>query len=306
MQVRVPGKVMLSGEYTVLIGGTAVLVPVPRYMTLTAVDSAGPSSDTPVIREALAEPIPELAELESDLPPLRLTVDRSEFMTTDENGVTQKLGLGGSAAEAVGVIAMRFQRCGVDWKTIPETIFKYADNAHRRAQGGMGSGADVAAIAYRRPIRFRRVNDQAEIEIIEKPQPEFIPELALAWTGVSANTREFVPKFLDFVKREPEDYRLEDMNRCSAKLAEAWFSKQRGELDHDLDFYINSFVFGLRKAGIEWMISRHVELYEWMQSNLGWAKPTGAGAGDMALLVGHMPQKDRPELIISLNPFADV
>ncbi|MCB2212348.1 hypothetical protein KQI52_09585 [bacterium] len=305
MQVRVPGKVMLSGEYLVLIGGTAVLVPVPRYMTLTSVDSADPSSDTPVVREALAEPIPELAELETDLPPLQVAVDRSQFMTTDADGVTHKLGLGGSAAEAVGVISMRFQRCGVDWKAIPETIFKYADNAHRRAQGGMGSGADVAAIAYRKPIRFRRVNDQAEVEVIEKPQPEFIPELALAWTGVSANTREFVPKFLAWIESEDGHQYRKSLIETSEGLARKWFVREFKKYRNYLDMHTFMLAGNLRDAGIKWMLPNQYDLYRWAAFAGGFAKPTGAGGGDMTLLIGDLSLEDRPELIIELDPFAE-
>jgi len=304
MQVRVPGKVMLSGEYAVLYGGTAVLVPVPRYLTVSAVDEPDLNETSPVISEALKEPIHEISGQEQDLSPLHVHVDRSEFTHIGSDGVIRKLGLGGSAAEAVAVIGLRFERCGFDWTTIPKKIQTYADLAHRRAQGGLGSGADVAAIAYRQPIRFRRDEGRSYIEVIEKPASHLIPKLTLLWTGESANTRELVARFQDWANSFPNSEALINILVLEAnRLAEEWFSTEYLPLFHALGQFGETLSSLSGLADLPWRLPVHMKLAEWAYELGGRAKPTGAGGGDMILLVGDLPTQHRSELTIQLDPF---
>jgi mevalonate kinase len=305
MQVRVPGKVMLSGEYAVLFGGTAVLVPVPRYLTLTAIDEPSPDQKNPVIFQALRESIPELSEQEHDLPPLHVLADRSEFEFTDMDGTTQKLGIGGSAAEAVATIAMRFKRCGFDWETIPEQIHRYADSAHRRAQGGIGSGADVAVIAYRQPIRFKRQNDQVEISVITQPPAHFTPQLTLLWTGTPANTRDMVDSFQSWANSYPNSEALLNLlNGLADELSNEWFTSEKPGLFPALDQFENTLESLSDLAEMQWQLPIHKQLGHWARELGGRAKPTGAGGGDMILIVGDLPVHERTEFTLKLDPFA--
>jgi mevalonate kinase len=57
--VNIPGKVMLSGEYAVLYGGTSVLVPVPRYMKFEESEFPPENPYTKVVQEALKISIDE-------------------------------------------------------------------------------------------------------------------------------------------------------------------------------------------------------------------------------------------------------
>ena len=54
--VRIPGKVMLSGEYAVLYGGTAAMAPVPRFLQA----DAATNTNTLTMSRAMASPIPGL------------------------------------------------------------------------------------------------------------------------------------------------------------------------------------------------------------------------------------------------------
>lgn len=302
--VRIPGKVMLSGEYIVLFGGSAVLVPAPR--TLTVSEAATPTPDTvnPVVREALAEPIAEIVEAEKELPDLHVAVDRGEFYATTPAGSAAKLGLGGSAAEAVGVVSLRLIRAGIDPIENPRLVFDVADRAHRRAQGGVGSGADVAACAYRRPIRFRRSNDEVEIEPIARPAHSDIPQLALAWTGVPADTRRLVKPFLEWAATgKHAAIRLGNLDLTAGLLATAWFAAGRRLLNTLLDEFDKALAELMQSAELDWRLPVHDELAAWARAHGGRAKPTGAGGGDLALLVGPLPLAERPELIIPLTPF---
>ena len=51
--IQIPGKVMLTGEYAVLYGGTAVMAPVPRYLRLTISEDNNRGACSPIVEEAL-------------------------------------------------------------------------------------------------------------------------------------------------------------------------------------------------------------------------------------------------------------
>ncbi|MCK4656823.1 MAG: hypothetical protein KAT85_07305, partial [candidate division Zixibacteria bacterium] len=221
--VRIPGKVMLSGEYAVLHGGTAVLVPVPRYLTITEAQSTDPDQQSPVIRAALDFPLKETEEFEREHCLPGVLINHSEFFSKDASGNLVKLGLGSSAAEAVGIIALRLERAGLGWSENRETIATYADKVHRRVQGGIGSGADIAVCAYREPVSFKRDLDTCTTTSIHKPKYN-IP-LHLAWTGQPADTRRLVRDFdtwLSHVESGADDP-LSNLVESSREIADVWF-----------------------------------------------------------------------------------
>ncbi len=221
--VRVPGKVMLSGEYAVLYGGTAGLVPVPLYLTITEAQSTDPERQSPVIRAALDFPLEETEEFEREHCLPGVSIDHSEFFGKNANGNLVKLGLGSSAAEAVGIIALRFERAGLGWSGNRETIATYADKIHRKVQGGIGSGADIAVCAYREPVSFKRDQDSCTIRSIQKPEHN-IP-LHLAWTGQPADTRQLVRDFDTWLSRGvpvAADL-LSNLVESSHEIADVWF-----------------------------------------------------------------------------------
>lgn len=123
---RAPGKLVLSGAYSVLTGAPALVVAVDRY---ALADSARAASFlTPEVQAALGDRAPPW-------------FDASELRDGDK-----KLGLGSSAAILVASLA------ALELATDPALsddalcarVYERALVAHRAAQGG-GSGVDVAA-----------------------------------------------------------------------------------------------------------------------------------------------------------------
>ena len=83
-----------------------------------------------------------------------------------------KLGLGSSAAAAA--VARRralLDAAGYDPDASPRSSFALADRAHRAAQGGRGSGADVAAAVLRRHHRLRAAERHARRQSAAGPPP---------------------------------------------------------------------------------------------------------------------------------------
>ncbi len=296
---------MLSGEYAVLHGGTAVLIPVPRYLTISEAQSTDPDQQSPVIRAALDFPLEETEEFEQEHCLPGASIDRSEFFSKDVDGNLVKLGLGLSATEAVGIIALRFERAGLDWSENRETIATHADKVHRKVQSGIGSGADIAVCAYREPISFKKDPDSCTIRPIQKPEHN-IP-LHLTWTGKPADTRQLVRDFDTWLScGEPAAADLLfDLVESSHEIADAWFQSSVDALLACLDRFCSALQECMDAANIPHRLPIHGKLESWAKKHGGRAKPTGAGGGDMILLVGNLPVNELDMMVYTIHAWTD-
>jgi len=300
--ICVRGKVMLSGEYSVLYGGTAVLIPVPRYFYISEAEDSICRDNNPVTKSALQISIPELRDFEMGNGEPHLEIDRSEFFYEGPDARKIKLGLGSSAAEAVGIIALRFERAGRPWAENKNAITKYAISAHRRAQKGRGSGADVAACAYQLPIKYRIRDDEFLIEVIkEAADKERIP-MALVWTSQAADSREMIARFENWRATGASEsiHFFDRLLESGQKLADLWFKESSKVIYEQLDEYMELLEICLSAASIIYKLPIHRESETWAKANGGRAKPTGAGGGDMILLLGDLPIHELKQLTISL------
>ncbi|HDS00426.1 MAG TPA: hypothetical protein ENO22_05490 [candidate division Zixibacteria bacterium] len=298
-ELKVPGKVMLSGEYAVLHGGTAVMAPVPRYLIIRESNEINSSSLPPVASEALNLDVKEIYDFEDQNGRPGLVLDDSQFYSTDSNGTKVKLGLGLSAAEAVGVIAFRFERAGLSWQDNRDRIIKYAFEVHSRVQGGLGSGADIAACGFAHPIKFRKENDRMHIEPIEGGLRKYKIPLKIAWTGKPSNTRDMVAAFEKWADAGDKEL-LQEFIASADELADAWFQSPLKELFDKIDAFTSNLRQISEAANLSLFLPVHDELEAWARNNGGRAKPTGAGGGDMILLVGDLPARHPEDTLIPL------
>jgi len=292
---------MLSGEYAVLYGGRAALVPVGRF--LTATDK--PESDQPltaVAQAALGVTIPELREHELQQGQPRPQFDAAEFFAADASGRSTKLGLGASAAEAVATIALRFERAGMRWRENVDAVFEYAIAAHTAAQHGLGSGADVAACAYGVPLVYSRHGGRPRVKPVADIPRQCVPT-ALVWTGQAADTRLLVQRFQAWVAdgghRAAE--LIERLVNASEVLAPCWFMAASDKLFAALGEFQAVLNMCISAAGLPHRLPAHRELSTWAVKHGGKAKPVGAGGGDMLLLVGHLPYAELGRPVIRLE-----
>lgn len=297
MTIRIPGKVMLSGEYAVLHEGRALMMPVHRYVTISDESGSEEESLSPVVRLALTYPIERLRQ-----EPIRteFRIDRTEHYGRAADGKFTKLGLGSSAAEAVAVIAFRFQLAGVDWQNFRSEIAKIADEVHRQAQSGLGSGADVAVCAYGRPLLFARADDTPTVDLID-PQKSLTLPLHLVWSGQAANTRLMIRKF-DYWRdaKSGASSRLNGLVEISHRLAPLWYGSDPDSLLSAVDEWLDAMNAIANEAELPFTTDFHRELDQWARSHGGRCKPTGAGGGDMVLLIGELPVKELSQPVISL------
>ncbi|MEM9058425.1 MAG: hypothetical protein AAGD86_13170, partial [Pseudomonadota bacterium] len=154
-RVRVPGKLMLCGEYGVLAGAPAIVTCVDRYVVVDAqpvvdgpapvrlqgfdgetypyqMNGGAPEWESQASATALVDAVLRTVQPANT----GLVVDSTAFY---DQG--RKLGLGSSAAVAVAVSAAL---AGGDRvvDALPQAL-----TAHDAFQGGRGSGADLRAVA---------------------------------------------------------------------------------------------------------------------------------------------------------------
>ncbi len=203
-----PGKIVVSGEYAVLIGAPALVVAIDRRVSCTLRDartggwtfhshgfaadarhslpeiSGGPDmrrDDPAYLCQHALHQIQRAGIAIGSLPEhLDLAIDsRAGY----EHG--DKFGIGTSAAICAASTGALLARIGRS-----HDVFPIALAAHRSAQGGRGSGLDVAASCTGGLIRFEAVLPPRITRIA-------FPAIAFAaiWSGSSADTVEHVAAF---------------------------------------------------------------------------------------------------------------
>lgn len=298
MRVSAPGKLFLTGEYAVLEGAPALLSAVDRRVHVTAEQAAGSqwtisAPDIGIETLALAGDggLPEeldaatrhrlrvfdavratLAEAAGAISqPLAIHIDSKAFSA---NG--HKLGLGASAAVAAALTGALSRIAGMGCD--PATLCDTAIAAHRRAQDGAGSGADVAASIYGGVIEYRENEVEAGMVL-----PADITGMAVV-TGNGASTTDLVGRVAAYAEHEPAAYQA-DMahlkqlaSRASAALADA---DDFLALTRDY-FAALQALDAHAHAGI--VLDRHRELAALARRYGGVFKTTGAGGGDLGLV----------------------
>ena len=126
-----------------------------------------------------------------------IKVDSSAF-----SGPHGKLGLGSSAAVAATVAALLLHHdppCGGELETDRQRVFRAALAAHRGAQGGRGSGYDVAASVWGGVVRFTG----GHLPAVRRHRPAALPSLCLVAGTTPLATPGAVARYDEWRRREP-------------------------------------------------------------------------------------------------------
>jgi len=301
IRTSAPGKLFLLGEYAVLGGAPALLTAVDRRVEVAVDDSTsgswnvsapnlgierltlGTDGELPgtldsrvrsslrvfdAVREAV------LARAPRPPRPLAISIDSTAFFHDGH-----KLGLGSSAAVAAALTAALCAAVGLNQGRA--SLFSLADAAHRSAQGGVGSGGDVAASVYGGLIGY---NQGAT------PVPLYWPEelrMMAVVTGEGSLTTRLVARVADYAAEDPARHRA-DIARLSAlaERAAAALADPDGFLRLTNEYFTAlSRLDAHALAGI--VTERHRELHELVRREGGAFKTSGAGGGDIGLAFSH-------------------
>ena len=281
--VVAPGKIFLVGEYAVLDGGVAVLAAVSRYAVAQYVPGTAPQSA--IVDEAVKRSLAAIGEAATALPPGSVVVDTEAFCQGKS-----KIGLGSSAATAAATVGALFETAGLSIEGLQHEIFSIAEAAHRAAQGGVGSGADVAAAVYGGFIKFVRPAEGPPII-----EPLAVPpalHLVVFWTGESADTRQLVESVQSYARMAPSSCRmLTGALRTTAErfVSELGAGRATGAVVAAGRYGRQLAELG-KAAGVK-IVTEAFERAAALARELGGdAKPSGAGGGDVGVALFATPE----------------
>ncbi len=276
MTVTAPGKLFFAGEYGVLQGGTAVVAAVDRRVVARFVPGAAPS--TPVVAEALAAVRAHCQANGASLPEGAPEIDSASL-----SDAGRKLGLGSSAAVAAAAVGVLLEAAGFDVEAEKGLTFLLADRAHRAAQGGRGSGADVAAAVLGGVLAYTRPEVGAPSMRALVPPPRLTP--VVVSTGTPSATVDHVTAVERLAARDPGAHarRLREIRRAADAFLQGYEAGDAsallqavgaahdalGALGRDADFPIVTPSLAAAAA-----LARELG---------GAAKPSGAGGGDVGV-----------------------
>ncbi len=287
---QAPGKVMLAGEYAVLDGCASVVMAVDRYATASA--SLVPLTDadgweTPEALAALEDAI-SLGYLQHKMH------TRVRPGTLFDQGQTRKLGLGSSAAmcvAALGSAKLLSELQSVNTTRTPPptldrmTLAKIARKGHRRAQGG-GSGVDVIASALG-GIHAITITGNGEDFLCEALQwPDEIHWRVL-WTGDPVSTKLFVAKVRELSTHAPTQYAkvMGPLRESAQEFLRGMRAAHASLVFESVRSHGEAMDALGQSAGVPIVTESMRELVQVANRSGCAVKPSGAGGGDIVLLV---------------------
>jgi phosphomevalonate kinase len=279
-----PGKLILTGEYAVLDGASALVVAVDRR-AVARMRGPAPVGSSPFLLSVAQE---IAARRGADDPAakaaLEISVDSSAFYAG-----AQKLGLGSSAAVTVAATALALSHA--DGAGSPDEVFAIASAAHAAAQGtrgARGSGADIAAATYGGVIRF-----SGGKPFPAKQWPRGVT-LVPFFTGESADTASLVARVLAARAERPAavNAALTAIADASTAAIGAVFAGHPAGIVGGLALAAAAIDRLALATGIALVPDCVIAARSALKAFGGTAKTTGAGGGDVAIAV--VPETEDP------------
>jgi phosphomevalonate kinase len=322
-----PGKLVLLGEYAVLAGapGIAVSVDVRARARITPAPagesalvipdtgarhpfrwiSGGPPRWEGASPGAFGLPLEAVSEIlyarghlrrAGDLPATVIELGTADFHHTDARGRRHKLGLGSSAAVIVALTGALLRHGGGAAADQAE-LLAITCEAHRRLQGGAGSGTDVATALYGGVVGVEFAAPGAVPRVTPLAWPRGLHCLAI-WTGRSASTPAMLTRLRGFQQAEPAAA-AGHFARLGAAAARGLAAFRAGDVPAVLDA-VGHFGAGLRMldtaVGLGIWSAEHEQLAALAAAAGVPYKPSGAGGGDYGVALA-----DRRALLAPLR-----
>jgi phosphomevalonate kinase len=270
---RAPGKIVLSGAYSVLEGAPAIVSAVDRYVVADARRVA-----EWVTPEVLA------AHLRT-----RPWFDASALRESD-----RKIGLGSSAAILVASLAADVLDSGecVDQDGLADAIVHRALSAHAAVQP-LGSGADVIASCHGSTRSISRTSGVLTHQDVQLP-----PDLCIeAWSAPhSQSTHRMLETLLEFRKAQPRLYarHIQDQATAALQALDALQSSNAIQFVSSLGAQKNALELLGSDAGMPIVTDDLKVLANEAAKESAVVLPAGAGGGDVAIFAG--PRRPSSEL----------
>ena len=180
-----PHKVIIAGSFVVLDGDPGIAVAIePRIRLELDTRAARPAELPPDVRQAGPDD-PYVRAVFDAFGLAAAEAARLDVRTTRPLDI-DGWGVGSSAAFATALTSATACRLGLP--TDPASVFALARRAHRAAQGGAGSGLDVAACCFGGAVVVRGAAGDATPEVAPAVWEDSVGML-LVKSGIKADTR---------------------------------------------------------------------------------------------------------------------
>lgn len=290
-----PGKLVVSGEYAVLLGAPGLALAIDRRMCCTVTDSSPgawhfhatgfesrarhsldtlthgaplPANDPARLCQHVVQALLEDGvAVEALAPALSIELDSSAGYYQD-----RKLGVGSSAAICVALTAALLRLADAHRDPFP-----IAQRAHAGVQHGRGSGIDIAAACSGGLVRYARTTTGADIRPL--PLPSTLHYRAI-WTGASAATSDYLARF-DAWRGAAIPTPLAALLDAAHTVADAL--PDVGRFMRELRAYADALRHFDRAAGLGIYSAQHRTLADLATRHDVVYKPCGAGGGDFGM-----------------------
>lgn len=323
MTIKVPGKLMIAGEYAILEAyQRSIVMAVDRFVYATIKSSNENLISLPklnlenltwIIKDEKIHIVTDdkrvnFVENAMNIA-YRYVIEQRQPFTKfdlsinseldDESGI--KYGLGSSAAVVTAVVKAVLEKHKMDYT--PKLLFKLAAIAHVQSQGS-GSGADVAASSFGGMVAYtsfqaewlkKEINSPTSVTgLVEKDWPFFsieptsLPDdihMMVGWTGNPASTKDFIKQI-----NKLKDINQDSYEKFIRQSSEAVDLIMEGIKAKDSRLVLNG-VISNRKALAD--LGAHAEasietpllkkLSDIAEQHGGAGKPSGAGGGDCGI-----------------------
>ena len=319
-----PGKLVLLGEYAVLHGAPAVVMAVDRRARVELAPSGSelwsvtaPPLVTDTLRFALAadgslrwlaDPSGAARRLElvehllgamaaaglldpTSLPPAAATLDTRALFEDGVGGGT-KLGLGSSAAVTVA-LASALAQWGGRGELLADPLRWLGSllALHRGLQGGRGSGVDLAASLLGGVVSYRLGTDGSVAAADPLPMPAGL-QLVMVWTGRAADTGSMLRRLDERLAGGDASVEaaLDRLAELSVAGSEAFRLGRVAAVLATVDAYCDAMDALGRAVGLPIVSAEHDALRRLARRHGASYKPSGAGGGDLGLIVSPDPK----------------
>ncbi len=236
------------------------------------------------VLEALLETLADRPWSNAANLPTETRLDTDAFYATVD-GEKVKLGLGSSAAVLVALAGARLAALGMEISATE--LREVCCEAHRKFQGGRGSGIDVVTSLEGGIVAVSLCDGTPWPDV----SPLCLPEglfIVPVWSGTGASTPRLLSRFDAYARRDPGRFRrhMDRLGQVAAAALEAWRGGSPGEIIQGLRRYDAALQSMDREGAIGIYTPPHRELARICEDRGAFYKISGAGGGDFGLACG--------------------
>lgn len=298
VQASAPGSLMLMGEHAVLHGQPAMVCAISKRMKI---DLTPRDDDAVLLHSALGKHRTTLDDLAPNdsfrfvLGAIRSCREglQQGFELHIRSGMSHQMGLGTSAAVTVATLAALTGAQGqtLDLRCLLDTSVKII----RKAQGGVGSGSDVAASTYGGCLRYFAKSQEAVVL-------PTAPKLTVLYSGSKMPTPKVIAMVEENRKTQPELFKK--LEALIGDVVQRAFAAAALE-DWETVGEVMNIHQGLMDAmGVNNAVLSELVYALRQDPNILGSKISGSGLGDCVVGLGKAMRREWgvPALAVQVDP----